>query len=925
MKSKIILIVHILIAPFTSNSQVVVDTIPYPFSTSTSTSKRPTCVNIDRATNEIWVGTTRQGIIKYDGSLWVFYDRSNSNIHTDTITCLSVANGITLFGSYKGLGKFNGTAWSSFTVQNDGIVSDTIRAIESYGNNIWIGTKKGLSFFNGSTWTNYSVSNSDLGCDTINTIKHSLGDTTWIGTNNGLFGFYNNQFFSQNIDGPFATGPAIHNLLIDSNDNLWIENFHFANTQSGCNIRILKNGNVRSVTSILPYNTACSSTMRLVGEFNNEIYCIGYNGGLNGNPIPIIKINSQNWNYNVVNFEPFNGAYWPSHINSNVLNLNFASGGSYADMLFDSNGKIVLLSEINQSPYSSPLFQLTINGMTSETFDVASLDINHLQGTYNVGNNFFENNFIGNKITLVDQPNANVAYSGGVWIGALDSAQHLRTAVSSNESGRDFFPGPIDTVTTSCDTVVQSQYNRIWKLDQSTIDFFQYQFSIGNVSNGTYIVPDDILTWPANGSTNQSKNLAPYIDSNGDQFYNPMDGDYPIIHGSQELFSITNDVGGIHEASNSAFSLGIELHTSVYGYNCPDNPSFDSLLHHTIFAHFEIYNRSNSSLHQMYFGIQNLSGVGNAGDDYVGFNIDRNYYYNYNSDNDDETPEGFGLNPPIFNCVLLKGPLADSFDGIDNDRDLIIDETDETVATNSFMVFNNDGTDFGNPANAEHYYNYMKSTWKDNSHLNFGGNGFQTGGVNCSFMYPDNSDSLWVNTSQVPQFIWSENTPCGPGCTPNVPGTRQTVFSIGPFTLLPNEHKSIDVAYLITWYKSLPNGTNTSMFLNNLMVDSLNNMWNTNVYPCSDFSSYVQELGSSNLISVYPNPASDQISISYSIKAKATLKVSDNLGRLIFQKEVEPYSEKLTIDVSKISNGMYYITLTNENGEINAKRFIISK
>ena len=335
-----------------------------------------------------------------------------------------------------------------------------------------------------------------------------------------------------------------------------------------------------------------------------------------------------------------------------------------------------------------------------------------------------------------------------------------------------------------------------------------------------------------------------------------------------------NDVAGIHEASNSAFSLGIELHTSVYGYNCPDNPSFDSLLHHTIFAHFEIYNRSNSSLHQMYFGIQNLSGVGNAGDDYVGFNIDRNYYYNYNSDNDDETPEGFGLNPPIFNCVLLKGPLADSFDGIDNDRDLIIDETDETVATNSFMVFNNDGTDFGNPANAE---------WKDNSHLNFGGNGFQTGGVNCSFMYPDNSDSLWVNTSQVPQFIWSENTPCGPGCTPNVPGMRQSVFSVGPFTLLPNEHKSIDVAY------------------------------------------YVQELGSSNLISVYPNPASDQISISYSIKAKATLKVSDNLGRLIFQKEVEPYSEKSTIDVSKISNGMYYITLTNENGEINAKRFIISK
>ena len=60
-------------------------------------------------------------------------------------------------------------------------------------------------------------------------------------------------------------------------------------------------------------------------------------------------------------------------------------------------------------------------------------------------------------------------------------------------------------------------------------------------------------------------------------------------------------------------------------------------------------------------------------DDYVGY-VSRGLGYCYNGDAEDQGAAGYGLNPPCIGVDFFQGPLADENDGIDNDRDGLIDE-----------------------------------------------------------------------------------------------------------------------------------------------------------------------------------------------------------------------------------------------------------
>jgi hypothetical protein len=67
----------------------------------------------------------------------------------------------------------------------------------------------------------------------------------------------------------------------------------------------------------------------------------------------------------------------------------------------------------------------------------------------------------------------------------------------------------------------------------------------------------------------------------------------------------------------------------------------------------------------------------------------------------------------------------------------LIDELGEQIIMSKFVYYNNDGSNIGNPNNAQQYYNYLRGIWKDGSPLVYGGNGYQTSGADsCDFMFP---------------------------------------------------------------------------------------------------------------------------------------------------------------------------------------------
>ena len=88
---------------------------------------------------------------------------------------------------------------------------------------------------------------------------------------------------------------------------------------------------------------------------------------------------------------------------------------------------------------------------------------------------------------------------------------------------------------------------------------------------------------------------------------------------------------------------------------------------------------------------------------------------------------------------FFQGPLADLDDGIDNDRDSIIDEPGEQAIMSRFVYYNNDFTVTGNPENGQHVYNYLLGKWKDGLDITYGGTG-RGGSTLAKFMFPGDTD-----------------------------------------------------------------------------------------------------------------------------------------------------------------------------------------
>ena len=84
-------------------------------------------------------------------------------------------------------------------------------------------------------------------------------------------------------------------------------------------------------------------------------------------------------------------------------------------------------------------------------------------------------------------------------------------------------------------------------------------------------------------------------------------------------------------------------------------------------------------------------------------------------------------------------------------------------------------------------------------------------------------------------------------------------------------------------------------------------------------TSYVE--GELKNVQIYPNPANDQITIKFDqAVTNAKVKINDELGRTIFETKFS--GDKLQIDVSTFSQGLYFITIDQNNSTLKAKLII---
>lgn len=431
-------------------------------------------------------------------------------------------------------------------------------------------------------------------------------------------------------------------------------------------------------------------------------------------------------------------------------------------------------------------------------------------------------------------------FVGGVWVGGTDVNNQLRVcAVRYRANGVDYYTGPLITSGSQQGSVTEDvclEYDKHFSITRNEVA--QYRTYINALLSNdqallesdfaSYTVPDIIYSWPAHGdaAAGYDYHLAPFYDANGNDYYDPENGDYPFfdldnelpcgttpdkrrprLYGDQTLWWVYNDKGNIHNESGGN-AIGMEIRAQAFAFSTNDE------LNNMTFYHYELINRSTYTLKNCYFAINNDADIGNAFDDFTGCDVQRGLGYMYNGDEDDDGADGYGLHPPAIGMDFFEGPYQDP-DGSDFGATGVPDGCDESInglnfndgvpdnerwGMRRFIYYINGGGTMGDPVTATEYYNYMCGKWKDGTNLQYGGTGHNSGGPDADFMFPGNptTDPCGWGTAGIPQADWSEVT------EGNTPDDRRFVQSAGPFTLKPGDVN--DLTFGAVWART-SNGT----------------------------------------------------------------------------------------------------------------------
>jgi hypothetical protein len=438
----------------------------------------------------------------------------------------------------------------------------------------------------------------------------------------------------------------------------------------------------------------------------------------------------------------------------------------------------------------------------------------------------------------------NAIYAGGLWMGGVSPDNQLKIAgVLYRTSGRnDFWPGPLtNTGDAAVDADVCLAYDRFWATKRSEAEaHIQWKLctedpecNLEEIFPNGYSVPTSFVQWPAMGNVDAGQDLylAPFVDWDGDGAYDPFQGDYPDfgfetsvedcknklretpvpLFGDDNIYWIFNDKGDVHTETQGQ-PIGLEVRGQAFSFNSNDE------INNMTFYNYTVINQGTQTLLNTYFGHFIDPDLGCSNDDYAGCDVQRGLGFVYNWQDVDAPCQGAvgygGPNPPppAIGVDFFEGPFKDN-DLVDNPGpeqglscqeyqaqggipykgigigygDGVVDN--ERFGMRAYLYFNREGNpNMTDPANATHFYNYLRSIWKNNLPMSWGGIGYDDQNPNpvrTFYMYPWSTDPVGWGTNCVPQTDWRETAP-----TPAQPD-RRFAQSAGPFTLEPGAYNNI--------------------------------------------------------------------------------------------------------------------------------------
>ncbi len=160
-------------------------------------------IAIDNLGNK-WIGSrggglfTSDALVRFDDSTWTVNSPSNWGFPAEFTSSIAIDNnGNKWIGSAhrdfdllipRGLAMFDGSTWMVYNTSNSDLPSNRIKCITIDDSDYkWIGTSyDGLAVFDDRSWTVYNKDNSGLPNNYITSIAIDKAGNKWIGTDGGL-------------------------------------------------------------------------------------------------------------------------------------------------------------------------------------------------------------------------------------------------------------------------------------------------------------------------------------------------------------------------------------------------------------------------------------------------------------------------------------------------------------------------------------------------------------------------------------------------------------------------------------------------------------------------------------------------------------------------------------------------------------------
>ena len=514
---------------------------------------------------------------------------------------------------------------------------------------------------------------------------------------------------------------------------------------------------------------------------------------------------------------------------------------------------------------------LLLNLVTFSIFSQNSLfnlDYNNVSAGFSQNGVLFNNpNSNNSHYKIPKLSNTNTIFSGSFWVGGKDPLGYLHLAATKYGSG-DYFSGPYSSTNSYNDSLyIQKYENKFWNVTQS-----QIQNHLANYINPGYVPDSALLNWPGNGdvSLGVATNLAPFVDLNGDDIYNPYAGDFPDIRGESALFFILNDAKGIHTQSGG-YALNMEMHIMAYQY------SGSNFLNETTFLNVRIFNRGTLQLSDFKVGFFVDGDLGNPFDDYFGCKPSKDMMYFYNGDNYDDSSGNnsqYGIDPPACGIVSLSKPV------------------DAIGYFSSYGLFPHNDPFTNQPLQ---FWNYLNSKWQDGSPWVLGGKGWPLtiGATNTPYDYMfDGNPTTGVG--------WSELT------NQHMPGDRRGLMVFESVNFNANQSECMDFAIL--YGRSGNNLENVQIVIN--LADSAKLFYESqSLFNCDQVTLAVNSI-SEDEFTLYPNPSDGKVTIKS--LSPFVLSIYDINGRFIFNPIQSKNNNEFDLQLNK---GVYFFHLETNKGK----------